>query len=189
MASTDTRESCSRRRRLPVVTHHTGRSVRALPLPGPHPAARPGQGSGRASAAHRRPPQADGEDACILHTGAESPDVLAIYVAVIGTEFEILDPPYWPSTSSPWPAGSLARYATDPQGVEHRARGQGRCARSGSATSWFDPLTTLPDRASVVPPVNQIEVHPIRQCYMRRLPTRHRCLPAIARSRASDLAP
>jgi predicted DNA-binding transcriptional regulator YafY len=37
--------------------------------------------------------QADGEHACILHTGAESPDVLAIYVAVIGTEFEILDPP------------------------------------------------------------------------------------------------
>jgi len=37
--------------------------------------------------------EADGEHACILHTGAESPDVLAIYVAVIGTEFEILDPP------------------------------------------------------------------------------------------------
>ena len=49
-------------------------------------------------AAERLPPtvghlQADGEHACILHTGAESPDVLAIYVAVIGTEFEILDPP------------------------------------------------------------------------------------------------
>jgi predicted DNA-binding transcriptional regulator YafY len=49
-------------------------------------------------AAERIPPtvghlQADGEHACILHTGAESPDVLAIYVAVIGTEFEILDPP------------------------------------------------------------------------------------------------
>jgi predicted DNA-binding transcriptional regulator YafY len=49
-------------------------------------------------AAERLPPtvghlQADGEYACILHTGAESPDVLAIYVAVVGTEFEILDPP------------------------------------------------------------------------------------------------
>jgi predicted DNA-binding transcriptional regulator YafY len=49
-------------------------------------------------AAERLPPtvghlQPDGEHACILHTGAESPDVLAIYVAVIGTEFEILDPP------------------------------------------------------------------------------------------------
>ena len=37
--------------------------------------------------------QADGEHACILHTCAESPDVLAIYVAVVGAEFEILDPP------------------------------------------------------------------------------------------------
>ena len=37
--------------------------------------------------------QADGENACILHTGAESPDVLAIYVAILGTDFEILDPP------------------------------------------------------------------------------------------------
>jgi predicted DNA-binding transcriptional regulator YafY len=50
------------------------------------------------AAAERLPPtvghiQADGEHACILHTGAESPDVLAIYVAIIGTEFEILDPP------------------------------------------------------------------------------------------------
>jgi predicted DNA-binding transcriptional regulator YafY len=50
------------------------------------------------AAAERLPPtvghlQADGEHACILHTGAESPDVLAIYVAVLGAEFEILDPP------------------------------------------------------------------------------------------------
>ena len=37
--------------------------------------------------------QADGDHACILHTGAESPDVLAIYVAILGAEFEILDPP------------------------------------------------------------------------------------------------
>jgi predicted DNA-binding transcriptional regulator YafY len=49
-------------------------------------------------AADRLPPtvghlQADGEDACILSSGAESPDVLAIYVAIIGAEFEILDPP------------------------------------------------------------------------------------------------
>jgi len=50
------------------------------------------------AAAERLPPtvghlQADGEHACILHTGAESPDVLAIYVAIMGAEFEILDPP------------------------------------------------------------------------------------------------
>jgi len=50
------------------------------------------------AAAQRLPPtvghiQADGEHACILHTGAESPDVLAIYVAILGAEFEILDPP------------------------------------------------------------------------------------------------
>jgi predicted DNA-binding transcriptional regulator YafY len=48
--------------------------------------------------AERLPPtvghlQADGEHACILHTGADSPDVLAIYVAILGAEFEILDPP------------------------------------------------------------------------------------------------
>jgi predicted DNA-binding transcriptional regulator YafY len=48
--------------------------------------------------AERLPPtvghlQADGEHACVLHTGAESPDVLAIYVAILGAEFEILDPP------------------------------------------------------------------------------------------------
>jgi predicted DNA-binding transcriptional regulator YafY len=50
------------------------------------------------AAAERLPPtvghiQADGDHACILHTGAESPDVLAIYVAILGAEFEILDPP------------------------------------------------------------------------------------------------
>jgi predicted DNA-binding transcriptional regulator YafY len=50
------------------------------------------------AAAERLPPtvghlQADGDSACILHTGAESPDVLAIYVAILGAEFEILDPP------------------------------------------------------------------------------------------------
>jgi predicted DNA-binding transcriptional regulator YafY len=50
------------------------------------------------AAAERLPPtaghlQADGEHACILHTGAQSPDVLTIYVAILGAEFEILDPP------------------------------------------------------------------------------------------------
>jgi predicted DNA-binding transcriptional regulator YafY len=48
--------------------------------------------------AERIPPtvghlQADGDSACILHTGAESPDVLAIWAAILGAEFEILDPP------------------------------------------------------------------------------------------------
>lgn len=50
------------------------------------------------AAAERLPPtvghlEADGEHACILHTGAETPDVLAIYVAILRAEFEILDPP------------------------------------------------------------------------------------------------
>ena len=49
-------------------------------------------------AAQRLPPtvghlQAYGENACILLTGAESPDGLAIYVAILGAEFEILHPP------------------------------------------------------------------------------------------------
>jgi predicted DNA-binding transcriptional regulator YafY len=37
--------------------------------------------------------QADGEHACILHTGAQDLDVLAVYVALIGAEFEVLGPP------------------------------------------------------------------------------------------------
>src|SRR4029453_19190065 len=62
----------------------------------PRPPPRPPAPGGPAP--ERLPPtvghlQADGEHACILHTGAESPDVLAIYVAVLGAEFEILDPP------------------------------------------------------------------------------------------------
>jgi predicted DNA-binding transcriptional regulator YafY len=49
-------------------------------------------------AAERLPPtvghlEAAGDHACILHTGAESLDVLAIYVALIGAEFEVLGPP------------------------------------------------------------------------------------------------
>jgi predicted DNA-binding transcriptional regulator YafY len=48
--------------------------------------------------AERIPPtvgqlEADGERSCTLHTGAESLDVLAIYVTLIGVEFEVLDPP------------------------------------------------------------------------------------------------
>jgi len=47
--------------------------------------------------AERIPPtvgqiEADGERSCTLHTGAESLDVLAIYVTLIGAEFEVLDP-------------------------------------------------------------------------------------------------
>lgn len=50
------------------------------------------------AAAERLPPtvgqlEPDGDRACILRTGAGSPDVLAIYVAILGAEFEILDPP------------------------------------------------------------------------------------------------
>jgi predicted DNA-binding transcriptional regulator YafY len=50
------------------------------------------------AAAQRLPPtvghlQADSDTTCILHTGAQSPDVLAFYVAILGAEFEILDPP------------------------------------------------------------------------------------------------
>ena len=39
----------------------------------------------------------------------------------------------------------------------------GRSARSGSATSWSTTSTTLLDQATVVPAVNQIEVHPYFQ--------------------------
>jgi predicted DNA-binding transcriptional regulator YafY len=48
--------------------------------------------------AERIPPtigqlEPEGEHACIVRTGAESLDVLAIYVSLIGIEFEVLDPP------------------------------------------------------------------------------------------------
>lgn len=36
---------------------------------------------------------ADGEHACLLRTGAHSLDVMVIHVAMIGFEFEVLDPP------------------------------------------------------------------------------------------------
>ena len=82
----------ARRRRLPPTCR--GRS------PPRRTATRPASGctSQPSAVAERLPPtvghlQADGEHACILHTGAESPDVLAIYVAILGAEFEILDPP------------------------------------------------------------------------------------------------
>jgi hypothetical protein len=57
-------------------------------------------------------PQADGDAACILHTGAESPDVLPAYAAILGAEFEILDPPELAAHVAAWPAGSPARPAT-----------------------------------------------------------------------------
>ena len=49
-------------------------------------------------AAERVPPTAghlepDGDDACILTTGAESLDTLVVYTALVGAEFEVLDPP------------------------------------------------------------------------------------------------
>ncbi|MGP4088455.1 helix-turn-helix transcriptional regulator [Streptomyces sp. KR55] len=36
--------------------------------------------------------QADGDDACILHTGAASLDVMVIHVMLMGFEFEVLEP-------------------------------------------------------------------------------------------------
>ncbi|MGA5066647.1 helix-turn-helix transcriptional regulator [Streptomyces exfoliatus] len=36
---------------------------------------------------------ADGEDACLLRTGAHSLDLMVIHVSLIGFEFEVLDPP------------------------------------------------------------------------------------------------
>ena len=58
------------------------------------------------AAAERLPPtaghlQADGENACILHTGAESPDVLAIYVAISAPTSRYSTRPNLPSTSLP----------------------------------------------------------------------------------------
>src|SRR5262249_50789166 len=52
-----------------------------------------------ASAAARRPPPAAGrlkamdEHSCVLHTGSNSLEELALYVAVKGFDFEVLDPP------------------------------------------------------------------------------------------------
>jgi hypothetical protein len=70
------------------------------------------------AAAERLPPtvghlQADSENTCILHTGAESPDVLAIYVAILGAEFDILDPPELAEHILALAAGSPERHTTD----------------------------------------------------------------------------
>ncbi len=51
-----------------------------------------------AAVAERVPPtvghlQADGEHACILDTGGQALDMIAAYVAAIGAEFEVLEPP------------------------------------------------------------------------------------------------
>ncbi|MGW7433886.1 helix-turn-helix transcriptional regulator [Streptomyces sp. NPDC054861] len=37
--------------------------------------------------------EADGEDACLLRTGAANPDYLLMHVALMGLEFEVIDPP------------------------------------------------------------------------------------------------
>ena len=37
--------------------------------------------------------EAAGPDACVLHTGSNSLDELALYVAVKGFDFQVLDPP------------------------------------------------------------------------------------------------
>jgi hypothetical protein len=42
------------------------------------------------TAGHLEP---DGDEACILTTGAESLGTLAVYTALAGAEFEVLDPP------------------------------------------------------------------------------------------------
>jgi len=79
------------------------------------------------AAAERIPPtvghlQADGDRACILHTGAESPDVLAIYVAILGAEFEILAPPELAAHIAAL-ADRLTRAASHHEAVAPSARG------------------------------------------------------------------
>lgn len=37
--------------------------------------------------------EADGPDACLVTAGADDPAVLALYLAVPGYDFEVLDPP------------------------------------------------------------------------------------------------
>jgi predicted DNA-binding transcriptional regulator YafY len=37
--------------------------------------------------------EADGPDACIVTTGADDPERMALYLAMPGCEFEVLEPP------------------------------------------------------------------------------------------------
>ena len=37
--------------------------------------------------------EGDGADSCIVTTGADDPQVLALYLAMVGRDFEILGPP------------------------------------------------------------------------------------------------
>ena len=70
------------------------------------------------AAAERLPPtvghiQADGEHACILHTGAQSPTCSQSTWPSSGPSSRYSTRPNLPSTSSPWPAGSFVPHATD----------------------------------------------------------------------------
>jgi hypothetical protein len=37
--------------------------------------------------------QADGADACVVTAGGDDPERIALYLAMVGADFEVLDPP------------------------------------------------------------------------------------------------
>ncbi|MFE9024508.1 helix-turn-helix transcriptional regulator [Streptomyces sp. NPDC007808] len=79
--------------------------------------------------------EADGEDACILRTGAGSLEVMVIHVTLMGFEFEVLEPPELIEEirrAHDLLARSLARAATS---VPRTADGAGRTPETRNAPS------------------------------------------------------
>lgn len=93
-----------------------GRLVRTVPVPGEILLHAP-----LAVVAERSSPTAGrlepvDDNSCMLHTGSNSLDELAIYVAVKGVEFEVLEPP---------------------ELIEHLAVVAGRLARAARRSQWL----------------------------------------------------
>lgn len=67
--------------------------LRALPVPGAHPYSCSAGGRFAALLPRRWWLEAAGEDRCVLRTGSNSLDELALFVGAKGFDFEVLDPP------------------------------------------------------------------------------------------------
>ena len=67
--------------------------LRALPLSGPHPVSRSGSGVARRSSPAAGRLEAMDRHTCILHAGSDSLEELALYVALKGFDFQVLEPP------------------------------------------------------------------------------------------------
>ena len=82
-------------RQAPDAASYVSRSISSSPYR--HVARVRYQCSGEVVAQHFSPSSAtiesDGADSCIVTAGADDPAVLALYLAMVGRDFEILEPP------------------------------------------------------------------------------------------------